>query len=178
MILLLKNYYLYIFVSNCGFPGSSAGKRMHLQCRRPGFNSQVGKIHWRRDRLATPVFQGFPGDSDDNESVCIVGDLGLIPGLGRSPGEGNGYPFQYSCLENYMDRGAWQATVHGVAKSWTRQRLSLVSSQINKHVRYYLIYIKYIKHRYKPKMKHESQNESHSVMSNSLRPHGIWEAPK
>ena len=45
-----------------------------------------------------------------------AGDLGPIPGLGRSPGEGNGYPLQYSCLENSMDRGAWQATVHGVAK--------------------------------------------------------------
>ena len=48
-----------------------------------------------------------------------AGDLGLIPGLGRSPGEGNGYPLQYSCLENSMDTGAWWATVHGIAKSWT-----------------------------------------------------------
>ena len=63
---------------------------------------------------------GFPGGSDGNESSCNVGDLGLIPGLGRSPGEGNGYPLQYSCLENPMDRGAWWATVHGVAKSQTR----------------------------------------------------------
>ena len=47
-----------------------------------------------------------------------MGDLGLIPGLGRSPGERNGNPFQYSCLENSMDRGAWRATVHGVAKNW------------------------------------------------------------
>ena len=50
------------------------------------------------------------------ESACIAGDLGLIPGLGRSPGEGNGNPLQYSCLENPMDRGAWWATVHGVAR--------------------------------------------------------------
>ena len=48
-----------------------------------------------------------------------AGHAGLIPGLGRSPGEGNGYPLQYSCLENSMNRGDWQATVHGVAKSWT-----------------------------------------------------------
>ena len=57
------------------------------------------------------------------ESACNAGttrDTGLIPGLGRSPGEGNGYPFQYSCLGNSMDRGAWQAIVHRVAKSWTR----------------------------------------------------------
>ena len=53
-------------------------------------------------------------------SDCNAGDLGSIPGLGRSPGEGNGNPLQYSCLENRMDGGAWWATVHGVAKSWTR----------------------------------------------------------
>ena len=62
----------------------------------------------------------FPGGSEDKASACHVGDLRLIPGLGRSPGEGNGNPLQYSCLENSMDRGAWQATVHGVAKSQTR----------------------------------------------------------
>ena len=49
----------------------------------------------------------FPGGSDDKESACNAGDLSLIPGLRRSPGEGNGYPLQYSCLENSMDRGAW-----------------------------------------------------------------------
>ena len=52
-------------------------------------------------------FLGFPGGSDGKESVYNAGDLGLIPGLGRSPGEGNGNPLQYSCLENPMDRGAW-----------------------------------------------------------------------
>ena len=60
---------------------------------------------------------GFPGGSESKESVCNAGDLGLISGLGRSPGEGNGYPLQYSCLENSMDKGAWWATVYGVAKS-------------------------------------------------------------
>ena len=53
------------------------------------------------------------------ESACNVGDPGSIPGSGRFPGEGNGNPLQYSCLENTMDRGAWWATVHGVTKSWT-----------------------------------------------------------
>ena len=62
---------------------------------------------------------GFPGGSEDKASACNAGDLGSIPGLGRSPGEGNGNPFQYSCLKNPMDRGAWRATVHGVAKSQT-----------------------------------------------------------
>ena len=56
------------------------------------------------------------------ESACKAGDLGLIPELGRSPGEGNGNPFQYSCLEKPMDRAAWWATVHGVTKSWTQLR--------------------------------------------------------
>ena len=62
---------------------------------------------------------GFPGGSDSKDSVCNAGNPGLIPGLGSSPGEGNGNPLQYSCLENLVDRGAWQAPVHGVAKSQT-----------------------------------------------------------
>ena len=63
---------------------------------------------------------GFPGGSEVKASACNAADLGLIPGLGRSPWEGNGTPLQYSCLENPMDGGAWWATVHGVAKSRTR----------------------------------------------------------
>ena len=54
------------------------------------------------------------------ESACNAGDPGSVPGLGRSPGEGNGNPLQYSCLGNHMDRGAWRAAIHGIAKSWTR----------------------------------------------------------
>ena len=65
------------------------------------------------------VGQGFPGGSVGKESACNMGDLGSIPGSGRSPGEGNSYLLQYSGLENSMDRGAWQATVHGVKKSQT-----------------------------------------------------------
>ena len=63
---------------------------------------------------------GFPGGSEVKVSAFNAGDLGLIPGLGRSPGEGNGNPLQNSCLENPMDREAWWATVHGVAESWTQ----------------------------------------------------------
>ena len=63
---------------------------------------------------------GFPGGSDGKESVCNAGDPGSIPGSGRFPGEGNGNPLQYSCLENSMGREAWRATVHGVPKIWTR----------------------------------------------------------
>ena len=74
-----------------------------------------------REFRGTPrAFRGFPGGSVSKESACNVGDLDSIPGLGRSPGEGNGNPLQYSCLENSMDRGAWRATVHGVTKSGTR----------------------------------------------------------
>ena len=62
---------------------------------------------------------GFPGGSDGKGSALNAGDLGSIPGSGRSPGEGNGSPLQYSCLENPMDRGPQQATVHGVTKSQT-----------------------------------------------------------
>ena len=61
-------------------------------------------------------FLGFPGGWDGKESACSAGGLGSIPGSGRSPGEGNSNPLQYSCLENPMDGGAWSATVHGVAK--------------------------------------------------------------
>ena len=64
--------------------------------------------------------KGFPGGSDSKASAHNAEDPGSIPGLGRAPGEGNGHQLQYSCLENSMDGGAWWATVHGVAKSWTR----------------------------------------------------------
>ena len=72
------------------------------------------KIPWRRDKLPTPVFLGFSGGSAGKESACNAGNLGLIPGLGRFPGEGKGYPLQYSGLKNSMD-----CIVHGVAKNWT-----------------------------------------------------------
>ena len=86
-----------------------------LQCRRSWFDFWVGKIRWRRDRLPTPVLLGFPCFSAGKESACSVGDLGSTPVLGRSPGEGKGYPLQYSGLENSMD-----CIVHGAAKSQTR----------------------------------------------------------
>ena len=67
-----------------------------------------------------PIYKGFPAASDSKESTSNEGDWGSIPGLGRSPGERNGNPLQYSCLENSLDRGAWRATVHGVTKSQMR----------------------------------------------------------
>ena len=86
----------------------------HLQCRRSQFDSWVRKSCWRRDRLPTPVFLGFPCGSAGKESTCNMGYLGLIPGLGRFPGEGKGYPLQYSGLEKSMDY-----IVHAVTKSQT-----------------------------------------------------------
>ena len=94
------------------FPCGSVGNR--LQCGRPEFDPWVEKIPWRTERLPTPVFLGFPGGSAGKESACNAGDLGSIPGLGGSSGEENGYPLQYSGLENSMD-----CIVHGVTKSQT-----------------------------------------------------------
>ena len=71
--------------------------------------TSVGKTHWRRDGLPTPVFLGFPDGSAGEEFTCNAGDLSSIPGLGRSPGEGKGYPLHYSGLENSMD-----CIIHGV----------------------------------------------------------------
>ena len=77
---------------------------------------------------------GFPGGSDGKESACNAGDLGLIPGFGRSLGEGNGYPLQYFYLENPMDRGGWRATVHGVTKNW----IGLKRFNTNKYIYIYI----------------------------------------
>ena len=80
--------------------------------------------------ICSPFYDwDFLVDSDSKESACNAVDLGSIPGLERSPGEGNGSPLQYSCLENPMDRGVWWATVHGVAKSWTQLRLNTACEQ-------------------------------------------------
>ena len=80
---------------------------------------------------------GFPGGSDGKESACSAGDPSSIPGFRRSPGEGNGYLLQYSCLKNSMDRGAWWATAHGGPKELDRtEQLTLSLSQGNDEVSY------------------------------------------
>ena len=85
-----------------------------LDRKEPGYQSDIFGL--------SQNYWGFPGGSDGKASAWNAGDLGLIPGLGRSPGEGNGHssknPLQHSCLENSMDGGAWQAPVYGITKSW------------------------------------------------------------
>ena len=130
---LMKLFSVLVFhiLEFCIKPGGSQGKSVHLQCGRPRFDPWVGKIPWRRKWKPTPGLLpgkfhgrrslvgcspwgrkelhgteprlGFLCGSAGKESACNVGDLGLAPGLGRSPGEGNGYPLQYSVLENSMD---------------------------------------------------------------------------
>ena len=113
--------------------GIGEGSKIHLQFRRPLFDSWVRKIPWKRDRLPTLVYLGFPGGSAGKESACHVGDVGLIPGLGRSPGERKGYPLQYSGLENSMG-----CIAHGVTKSQTRL------SDFHFHFNFHLMSFKYI----------------------------------
>ena len=91
---------------NQGLPDAQASFRKGRETR-----DQIPNIHW---------IIGFSSGSDSKVSACNEGDTGLIPGLGRSSGEGNGNPLQYSSLENPMDRGAWQATVRRVAQSQIR----------------------------------------------------------
>ena len=93
--------------------GKLSWERICLQCRRPQFNSCVRKICWRRERLPIRVLLGFPCGSAGKESTCNLGDLSLIPGLGRSPGERKSYQFQYSGLENYSAQGHKESGMTG-----------------------------------------------------------------
>ena len=88
-----------------------------ISVRRYYSNMVVGK--WGFLYESSVLLSVFPHSSINKESACNTGDLGSIPGLGRAPGEGNGHPLQYSCLENSMDRESWQVIVHRVTKSWT-----------------------------------------------------------
>ena len=108
------NIVIVIIVDECRASLIAQLVKNRLQCRRLRFYSWVRKIPWRRDGLPTLVFLGFPCVLTGKESACNMRDLCSIPGLGRSPGEGKGYPLQYSGLENSMD-----CIVHGGVKSWT-----------------------------------------------------------
>ena len=131
---LFSAFQLYAFPLSAKLSLWLSWQRIRLQCERLGFNPWVGKIPWRRKRLPTPVF--WSGEFHDlyspqgrKESGQLsdfhfyfhnAEDMDSIPGSGRSPGEGNGNPLHYSCLGNSIDRGAWQATVHGSQKSRTQ----------------------------------------------------------
>ena len=108
---------------DCSLPGSSV--HGFLQARRLEWVAIPFSRGSSQPRDGTRVFctagrLGSLGGSDSKESACNAGDTSSIPGSGRSPKEGNGYPLQSSCLEKSMNRGAWQATVHEVAKRWTQ----------------------------------------------------------
>ena len=135
--ILFEHMFIFCGVYSKGFPDNSTGKKICLQCRRPWFNSWFGKIHWRRDRLPTLVFLDFPGGSDGKESACNVGDLDLIPGLGRLPGEGKGYPLQYSGLEKSMGS-------QRVRHDWTTCSLSLGKYRTKFHIVPLYITIKFL----------------------------------
>ena len=93
---------------------------MSILCREGSKEEFVlSSVTLGENNSQTSTSRGFPDGSDGRESACNVGDLDLIPGLGISSGEENGNPLQYSCLENSVDRGAWQATISGVTKSQT-----------------------------------------------------------
>ena len=121
---------IFVF-STLDFPDSSVG----MQCRRPWFDSWIRKICWRRDRLPIPVVSGFPCGSAGKESACNVGDLGSIPGLGISPGEGKGLPTPVF----------WPGEFHGPYCPWGRKEsdrteqlsLSLFSTFISLHIIHY-----------------------------------------
>ena len=93
--------------------GSTPRKRERIKRQLSSSSDLVSEVIWHHFYFT----QGYPGGSVVKNLPANVGDTGLIPGSGRSPGEGNGNPFWYSCLENPMDRGVWQATVHRVAKN-------------------------------------------------------------
>ena len=101
--------------SGFGCAGSLLPCGLSPSCSKRGLLSSCGAL--ASNSVASLVAQGFPGGSDGKESACSAGALGSILGSGRSPGEGNGYPLQYSFLGNLMDRGVWWATVHGIAES-------------------------------------------------------------
>ena len=92
------------------------------QAAKPAHPSERSSYLVHADNNVHLTGLGFPDGSNGKESACNAGDPGSVPGLGRSPREGNGNPLQYSCLENSMVRGAWWATVQGVTKSWTQLR--------------------------------------------------------
>ena len=138
-----------------------------MDCSLPGSSVhgivQARILEWvaisfsRRSSRLRDWTQVFPGGSDGKESSCNVGDPGSIPGLGKSPGEGNGNPLQYSCLDNPMDRGAWSATVHGVGRVGHDWATSLMSYPLFKTS--YKVSLQFPKGRKVMRLKYNNNNK-------------------
>ena len=120
-----------ILILKESFPWRTLHKMLKLYEKWLNGEIVIHKLHIEQNKIylfkkffqsSYKLLEGFTGCSDGKESTCNVEDKGSVPGLGRSLGEGNGKPLQYSCLENLMDRGAWWATSHEVANSWIRLR--------------------------------------------------------
>ena len=118
----MRREHVFVFLRACYVPGPALGASSNTW--KSVLQSECHLIPFIGDELShieVSVFPrlpcGFPVGSDGKEAACNARDVGSIPGSGRSPEEGNGYPLQHSCLENSIDGGAWQATVHGVAES-------------------------------------------------------------
>ena len=105
--------------SSLAFPAPVGGFFYHCVIWKP-INVHILAVIMQQNTMEVYRLKDFPGISAGKESACNSGDPGLISGSGRTPGEGNGNPLQYSCLKNPMDGGAWQATVYGVTKDQTR----------------------------------------------------------
>ena len=136
--------YIHIHILRAEIPKTSVFVSQMIQSSKksktlfpvdPFFISQ-GKFFWSFSYISISLIQGyFPGGSEVKESTCNAGDPGSIPGSGKSPGEGNGNPLQYSCLENPMnpiDGEAWQSTFHRVTESDTPGRLHFFTSSHSK----------------------------------------------
>ena len=131
-------------VYNAGDPGSIPGledpleKKMatyfHILAWKTPWTEEPGRIQSigsQKSQTRLSSSSRLPWWLSSKESACNAENLSLVPGLGRSPGGGHGNPLQYSCLENPMDRGAWQAVVHWVSQSWTQlKQLSSISSRV------------------------------------------------
>ena len=130
-----------------GFPGSSAVKNLPAM-QEISVQLLCKEFPWRRDRLCNPIFLGFPDVSDHKESACNAGNLGSIPGLGRSSEGGHDNPLQYSCLEKTPVQNSLVSYSHGVTKSQTQLSNYAHSTYIHYITHLYLLHYYYYSNRY------------------------------
>ena len=121
----LQSLSVYFVITKCGYNNVWINSKLNLLILLTNFplsqNYRCIVFVGIQSISNASFLLGFPDGSDGKESACNEGDTDSIPGSGRSPGEGNGNPLQYSWLENSMDRGSWWATFHGITKSWTQR---------------------------------------------------------